>query len=48
MPSIGRRRKVPPAMSAPVLPQLTTTPASPFFTSSMARTIEASFFASAR
>jgi hypothetical protein len=27
-----------------VLPQLTTTPASPFFTSSIARTIEESFF----
>ena len=32
------------AMSAPVLPQLTRTLASPFFTNSMARTIEESFF----
>ena len=31
-------------MSAPVLPQLTTTLASPLFTSSMARTIDESFF----
>jgi hypothetical protein len=43
-PSIVRSLSVPPAMSAPVLPQLTTTRASPSFTSSMARTIEESFF----
>jgi hypothetical protein len=36
--------EVPPAMRAPVLPQLTTTRAWPSFTSSMARTIEESFF----
>jgi hypothetical protein len=43
-PSIVLSRSVPQAMSAPVLPQLTTTLASPAFTSSMARTIEESFF----
>jgi len=44
MPSIVRKRKVPAAMSAPVLPQLTTTLALPSFTNSIARTIEESFF----
>jgi hypothetical protein len=39
-----RSRSVPHAIRAPVLPQLTTTFASPFFTSSMARAIEESFF----
>ena len=35
---------MPHAIRAPVLPQLTTTLASPAFTSSIARTIEESFF----
>jgi hypothetical protein len=43
-PSIVRSRSVPHAMSAPVLPQLTTTFASPAFTNSIARTMDESFF----
>ena len=44
MPSIGRNRMVPPAIIAPVFPQLTIASASLFFTNSMALSMEESFF----